>query len=69
MPNPIMADYYTTAEAADLAGISQERVVQLINAGTLKAIKPGVQWFIPKEELAEGAPFWSRKAGRPRKDK
>jgi excisionase family DNA binding protein len=54
----------TVAQAADLLGISPQRVRQLISAGRLKAEKAGRDWLIDPPDLEA---VRERKPGRPRK--
>jgi excisionase family DNA binding protein len=53
----------TTNEAADVLGISRNRVLQLIEAGTIIASKLGRDWAIPATAL-KGVSVYG-KAGRP----
>lgn len=53
----------TTSEAADELGVSRNRVLQLIEAGTVEATKVGRDWVIPASAL-EGVAIYGR-AGRP----
>lgn len=39
-------------EAAEVLGLSRQRVVQLINAGRLEAVRLGRSWAIPEEGLS-----------------
>lgn len=54
----------TTTEAADILGIKQARVRQLILAGRLPAKKHGRDWIIKERDLEL---VRIRKVGRPRK--
>ncbi len=64
----MLENHLTTAEVAAMANISTIRVAKLCQHGKLEAVKIGRQWWIPKEAVAEDAPFWHRKPGRPRKE-
>lgn len=58
--------FYTTAEAAEVIGITQGRLCQLLRAGILKGRKAGQQtWLIPKREV-ERFQSTPQKTGRPR---
>ena len=54
----------TTTQAADILGIKQARVRQLILAGRLPAKKHGRDWIIRERDLEL---VRVRKVGRPRK--
>ena len=61
----------TTAQAAQRLGLQSRQVINLINNGHLKAIRPGNEYLITLEALAD---YQRRKArglvpgvGRPRK--
>jgi excisionase family DNA binding protein len=53
----------TTNEAADVLGVSRNRVLQLIDAGTITASKLGRDYAIPESAL-KGVQVYG-KAGRP----
>lgn len=53
----------TTSEAADVLGVSRNRVLQLISAGTIEASKLGRDYAIPQSAL-KGVQIYG-KAGRP----
>jgi excisionase family DNA binding protein len=59
-----MTDYLTTAEAAQRLGVSVPRIKQLIDRGTLHAMKIGRDWLIRPADLDTLPP---RKIGRPPK--
>jgi excisionase family DNA binding protein len=41
----------TTNEAAKVLGLSRSRVIALINAGNLHAVKIGRDWWITQEDI------------------
>jgi|GEM_PF-5648452 excisionase family DNA binding protein len=41
----------STREAAEILGVRQEDVVQLIHSGKLRGIKVGLYWKIPESEV------------------
>jgi excisionase family DNA binding protein len=41
---------YSTSELADAAGVSRERVRQLVASGEIHGYKVGKTWVIPEEE-------------------
>jgi excisionase family DNA binding protein len=43
-------EYYGTRDLAELSGLTQERVRQLVTVGEIKAHKVGRDWVIPREE-------------------
>jgi len=55
----------TTTEAAEILGVSQARVRQLILAGRLPAIKHGRDWMIKRSELLRFTKL-IRTPGRPK---
>jgi excisionase family DNA binding protein len=54
----------TSKQVAGVLGISQNRVLQLINKGRLPATKTGPIWIIRPKDLKA---FVKRPGGRPRK--
>jgi excisionase family DNA binding protein len=57
-------DYISTTEAAEILGISRQRVLTLVQDGRLKAIKVANVYLIKKADLAD---VKDRKPGRPSK--
>lgn len=62
----VINGFLTTSEAAKHLGISQRRVIALIESGRLPAQKVGGIWLIRKEDLSL---VEDRKPGRPSQDK
>ena len=58
---------YNTKKAAEIKGITERRIRQMIKDGVLKAEKLGRDWIIQDEELEKVQTHG--KAGRPRKEK
>lgn len=54
---------FTTKQAASVLGVSRRRVVQLITAGRLGAIRVGHAYVVSEGDLASYQP---RPAGRPK---
>ncbi len=54
----------TTREAAELLGVSTQRIRAMIAAGRLKAKRVGRDWLITRAELSK---IGERKPGRPPK--
>jgi excisionase family DNA binding protein len=50
---------YSTSELAEAAGVSRERVRQLVAGGEIEAYKVGKTWVIPEEEARR----WLRERG------
>jgi excisionase family DNA binding protein len=46
-----MHEYFSTTELATLLGITRQAVFKKIRSGEIKAIRPGRNFLIPKEEL------------------
>ncbi|MGH8068560.1 MAG: helix-turn-helix domain-containing protein [Candidatus Entotheonellia bacterium] len=65
MPNDVPA-FLTTQQAAAALGVTQRRVVALIQAGRLKASRLGRDWLIPAQALEA---VRERKPGRPRQSR
>ena len=61
-PNDAPA-FLTTQQVAAALGVTQRRVVALIQAGRLKASRLGRDWLIPAQALEA---VRERKPGRPR---
>jgi excisionase family DNA binding protein len=59
-------DYISTPEAAEILGVSRQRVLQLIHQKRLKATKVASVYLIKKSDLAN---IEARKPGRPSKKK
>ncbi len=59
-----LAGYVTTGEAADLMGMWNKSVRNLIKFGKLKALKVGRDWLIARSSIAEYQKNKSAK-GRP----
>jgi len=59
-------DYISTPEAAEILGVSRQRVLQLIHQKRLKATKVASVYLIKKSDLAN---IETRKPGRPAKKK
>jgi excisionase family DNA binding protein len=59
-------DYISTPEAAEILGVSRQRVLQLIHQKRLKATKVASVYLIKKSDLAN---IEARKPGRPPKKK
>jgi excisionase family DNA binding protein len=57
-------NFVTTKRAAEILGISDSRMRQLILAGRLPAKKIGRDWLIREKDLAK---MFGRRPGRPRK--
>lgn len=57
-------DVMTTDHAAERLGVSRRRVLAMIAAGRLRAVKVGNQWLIRPADLER---VRDRKPGRPRK--
>lgn len=51
----ILADLITATEAAELLGLTPERVMQFCRAGRLPAAKPGRDWITTRAAVAEFA--------------
>lgn len=51
--------YYGTKALADLAGLTQERIRQLIVAGEIRGQKVGRDWIVERDE----AERWLRQRG------
>ena len=69
----MLEDYLTTKDVSEMAKARGQRITpiyiaRLCQRGTLKATKVGRQWWIHKDEVADGARFWRRKPGRPKKE-
>jgi len=62
-----MAFMLTTKEAADILGVSPQRVIQLIGNGKLSAIRRGNQWFIDEGSVETRLRTVSKTGGRPRR--
>lgn len=45
-------DLLTTTEAAEITGLSRDRITQYCRAGTIPAMKIGRDWVINREDLA-----------------
>jgi excisionase family DNA binding protein len=60
-----MQKLFTTTQAAESLGVTQNRVLALISGGRLKADKIGMQWLIQPSALAA---VRVRKTGRPKKE-
>jgi len=68
-----MDDWLTTTEAADLAGVSPQRVRKLLDEGRFPGallVGPAVRgvWLVPRAEFQQWA-SGERKPGRPKKPK
>lgn len=61
-------DRLTTAEAAKELGVIPRRVLAMIHADLLDAIKPGHGWFITRESV-EQVKQTQRTAGKPRQSR
>jgi excisionase family DNA binding protein len=59
-------DYISAPEAAEILGVSRQRVLQLIQQKRLKATMVGSVYLIKKADLAN---IEARKPGRPPKKK
>lgn len=59
-----MTKLLTTAEAADVLGVTPRRVVNMIKYGRLPASRFGMVWLIKASDLKKVA---NRKPGRPSK--
>jgi excisionase family DNA binding protein len=46
-----LSDYCTITEAAQILGVTRQRVFAMIKAGILKAEKIGNQWAIERESV------------------
>lgn len=57
-----VSDYLTTTQAAEKLSISRKRVLQLIHADRLPAVKLGTDFFIKPDDLKLVS---DRKPGRP----
>lgn len=44
-------NFLSSADAAELLGLSKERIIELINQGRIKAEKFGRSWIIEKKQL------------------
>jgi excisionase family DNA binding protein len=44
-------NYFSTSELATLLGLTRQAVFKKIKAGEIKAIRPGRDFLIPKDEL------------------
>jgi hypothetical protein len=60
--NMILSKLCTTAQVAKKYGLSQKRILQLIQAGYIKAWKSDGRFVIPEEDLP-ATPTWSTKPG------
>ena len=58
--------HVSTSEAAEILGVTRQRVLQLIQQGRLKATKLANVYLIKKSDLAD---VMDRKPGRPAKKK
>lgn len=56
---------YTVTEAAEMMGITRQRVHQLIKDERIEAKKHGRLWFIPERAVGKVSPS-TKKPGRPR---
>jgi excisionase family DNA binding protein len=63
-----MQDFFTTAEAAKLLGISRQRANQVALSGALKAKKIAGRYFVHVDDL-ERYIYERRPMGRPRKQR
>ena len=57
----------TTKEAANILGVSPQRITQLIGDGKLSSIRTGSQWFIDEESIETRLRTVSKTGGRPRR--
>jgi excisionase family DNA binding protein len=64
-PNDALA-FLTTQQVAAALGVTQRRVVALIQAGRLEASRLGRDWLIPAQALEA---VRERKPGRPRQSR
>lgn len=58
-------DLITTAQAAEILGVSAARVRQLIGEGRLEAVKLGRDLFVKKEDVIHFAAEPRVRTGRP----
>jgi excisionase family DNA binding protein len=63
--SPVMKEFLTTPEVAEMLGVSIRRVQQFINEGRLPSQQFGREHLIKESDLALVA---ERKAGRPKKE-
>lgn len=57
--------YLTTDEAAKSIGVTRWRVWQWIKAGEMRAVRAGVLWLVPEDEIQKFI-VRDKKVGRPR---
>jgi len=60
-----MGKLLSTTQAGEELGVSRQRVTQLINDNSLKAVRIGTFWAIDKDDLEEYKAT-RRSSGRPR---
>ena len=59
-----LSDLITAAQAAEILGLSKERVSQLCKQGRLHAVKPGRDWVMSRQTVEQFAKI-DRPEGRP----
>ena len=59
-----LTDLITAAQAAEILGLSTERVSQLCKQGRIQAVKPGRDWVMARQTVEQFAKI-DRPEGRP----
>ena len=59
-----LSDLITAAQAAEILGLSKERVSQLCKQGRIQAVKPGRDWVMSRQTV-EAFGKIERPEGRP----